>query len=286
MRYTLPSHQSSVVTLVFSSYMFYLLLNQEAILETDEGYKAHVVAQVSPRNVSTYVPRMNLNRSALDMWHLKHRTDIEELKSHKKCDIILTGASIVEYWRRKHLKTQKDQKDLFLSRFGDQALTIGIGGDKIFDLVWRLENGIYEALSNCKPRVLVILIGNNNLYARKTQIIGNIEQAMSDYLQLLNKVKGLNSSRIVLQALTPNSMNSKDEVEWEKNPIYENYKKFNEFLEYQANKFHFSFVNCNTNKYLLEENRIVKRLFYDLLHPSLEGYKKIAECLKDVGGVY
>lgn len=77
-----------------------------------------------------------------------------------KVDVLLVGDSITQQWG-----STLDNKPLnaaWQSRFGQySALNIGIGGDKIQNVLWRLDHG---GVSGLDPRVVVLMIGNNNMF--------------------------------------------------------------------------------------------------------------------------
>ena len=66
-------------------------------------------------------------------------------------DVLLVGDSITMQWGAawtKHFPTLK-------------TVNIGIGGDKTQNVLWRLDHGGVDGL---EPRVVVLLIGNNNMF--------------------------------------------------------------------------------------------------------------------------
>lgn len=77
-----------------------------------------------------------------------------------KLDVLLVGDSITQQWG-----STLDNKPLnaaWQSRFGQYtALNIGIGGDKIQNVLWRLDHG---GVTGLDPRVVVLMIGNNNMF--------------------------------------------------------------------------------------------------------------------------
>ncbi len=75
-------------------------------------------------------------------------------------DILLVGDSITQQWG-----SPLDNKPLnaaWQKHFGPyKTLNIGIGGDKTQNVLWRLDHGGVEGL---EPRLIVVLIGNNNMF--------------------------------------------------------------------------------------------------------------------------
>ena len=66
-------------------------------------------------------------------------------------DVLLVGDSITIQWADSWQKNFPHYK----------AVNIGIGGDKTQNVLWRLDHGGVEGL---KPKVIILMIGNNNMF--------------------------------------------------------------------------------------------------------------------------
>ncbi len=82
-------------------------------------------------------------------------------------DVLLVGDSITQQWgsalERKPLNAAWQKH---FSRY--QTVKLGIAGDKTQNVLWRLDHGGVEGL---RPRLVVLLIGNNNMfYTRETGV--------------------------------------------------------------------------------------------------------------------
>jgi len=76
------------------------------------------------------------------------------------CDVLLVGDSITQQWGSPLDKGVLN--DAWLKTFPDaRTINIGIGGDKAQNVLWRLDHGGVDGL---KPRVIVLMIGNNNMF--------------------------------------------------------------------------------------------------------------------------
>ena len=76
------------------------------------------------------------------------------------CDVLLVGDSITQQWGS---PLDKDILNAaWLKAFpGTKTINIGIGGDKAQNVLWRLDHGGVDGL---KPRAIVLMIGNNNMF--------------------------------------------------------------------------------------------------------------------------
>jgi lysophospholipase L1-like esterase len=68
--------------------------------------------------------------------------------------VLFLGDSTTDFWRR-------DNVEEIWANFNRYAsANFGISGDKTQHVLWRIENG---ELNNIKPKVVLIMIGTNNL---------------------------------------------------------------------------------------------------------------------------
>lgn len=87
-----------------------------------------------------------------DAWLKLHEAHVQTVQQNPgPVDVLLVGDSITIQWGASWQKNFPDLK----------AVNIGIGGDKTQNVLWRLDHGGVEGL---KPRVIVLMIGNNNMF--------------------------------------------------------------------------------------------------------------------------
>lgn len=85
-------------------------------------------------------------------WLDTHARLVERARTARgPIDVLLLGDSITEQWGpawAKHFPTLR-------------TVNSGIGGDKTENVLWRLDHGAADGL---EPRVVVVLVGNNNMF--------------------------------------------------------------------------------------------------------------------------
>ncbi len=81
-------------------------------------------------------------------------------KNAGPCDVLLVGDSITQQWGSPLDKGVLNAA--WLKAFPEaKTINIGIGGDKAQNVLWRLDHGGVDGL---KPRAIVLMIGNNNMF--------------------------------------------------------------------------------------------------------------------------
>lgn len=125
------------------------------------------------------------------------RTDDHFLERHRAflgltrerpIDLLFLGDSITRRWA--------EVPDLWQRHFGGlRAANFGVGGDATQNVIWRIENGELDGIS---PKVVVLLIGTNNL---ATNTAAEISAAIGVIVRtILGK---LPSTKVLLLAILP-----------------------------------------------------------------------------------
>lgn len=123
-------------------------------------------------------------------------------------DILLVGDSITMQWGaawQKHFGKYK-------------TVNIGIGGDKTQNVLWRLDHGGVEGL---EPRLVVLLIGNNNMFFTPETGVEPVAQGIKVCADNLRE-KFPQAPVIVVKVLPAHAPG---------NPFYEDIKKVNAALD-------------------------------------------------------
>lgn len=94
-------------------------------------------------------------------WLDAHTKLVEYVKANSgPCDVLLVGDSITQQWGSPLDKGVFN--DAWKKHFGGyKTINIGIGGDKVQNILWRLDHG---GVAGLEPRVVVLMIGNNNMF--------------------------------------------------------------------------------------------------------------------------
>lgn len=100
---------------------------------------------------------------------------------------VLLGDSIFDLWR---------YHPEHWSRFFSGSLNLGVSGDGVENIIWRVQNG---ELDNCRANAVVILVGTNNIARRHTPV--QIAAAVGKLVSLVRDKQP--QARILLVSVLP-----------------------------------------------------------------------------------
>eukprot|EP00890_Picochlorum_soloecismus_P002676 jgi/Picsp_1/3409/NSC_06247-R1_sgnh hydrolase len=170
-----------------------------------------------------------------------------------RADVLLYGDSIVAWNKPMNLSRVPGTRIIWEAHFGDvKAEPLGIPGDRIATLIWRLSLGFEKP--KLDPKVVIIFIGINDV-VHKTP---NIAERMDFLLRWLQA--NMPSSTIVVQTLLPSlspamTLNA----------------------EYVALAFKY---RARPSFCMQDIRKNDKRWMADILHPNGAGQDKLLRCLR------
>jgi lysophospholipase L1-like esterase len=185
--------------------------------------------------------------------------DKQEALKKGPIDLVFVGDSITNGWRR------DPQNTLFNERWGKHnPLNLGIGGDRTQHVLWRLENGEVDGI---KPKLVVLLIGTNNLGNKDTA-----EDTIAGVQAVVAKLREkLPESKILLLAIFPRA--DKPELSLE-----EKVRQANESIaKLDDGGKHIKYLDIGPK--FLTDGKLTKDVMPDLLHLSEKGYQIWADAI-------
>lgn len=113
-------------------------------------------------------------------WIAQHEDGVA-LAKRGPWDLYFLGDSITQSWGGRGRKVSAPASEVWKEEFSHlRSANLGISGDRTQHLLWRIENG---ALEGALPRVIVIMIGTNNLpHDDAAQIARGIEAVVKAVL--------------------------------------------------------------------------------------------------------
>jgi lysophospholipase L1-like esterase len=175
-------------------------------------------------------------------------------------DVIFIGDSITHDWEGRG-------KKVWAEYFAPlKAVNLGIGGDQTGHVLWRITEG--KELEPIKPKVAVMMIGTNNMGSHTAeQIAGGIKAIVEE----LRKQKP--DMKILLLGIFPRHADPK-------NPVREKIKMTNEIIAKLDDGKHVFYKDIG-DKFLEKDGTLDKKIMYDALHLTTEGYEIEAKAIKD-----
>ena len=197
-------------------------------------------------------------------WMPRHEKKLVEIKEGpKEYDLVLVGDSISDFWSNEKSGGGKVLK----ARFGQyKILNLGVMGDRIENMMWRLENGEAEGY---KAKVFQVLAGTNNIGKRASgeEVAAGVERIVRFLREKFPE------SRIILMPILPRAdrkagANAKERID-----------KANELIMKLADGDGVVIMDLRKN-FLLETGELNEKLFKDALHPNKDGYNVWADTLE------
>ena len=241
-------------------------------------------------------PRDNLDAAARTRWRAVHDEQMAAARAAAaSARVAFIGDSITEGWIRTGFSAsqpsvaQPEAEAIWRASFGKyHAVNLGIGGDRVQDLGWRVQQGLLAPLK--QVRVVVMLIGTNDLGNGETADV-----ALAELKVLLQQVHAaLPAARILTMAVFPRGGDegvprtpSFHRSGWwsaAANNHHPSIHTINRGLEqFAAAAPYATFVDCNSAFVRRAANThntyIPVEIMYDLLHLTAQGYKAWASCL-------
>ncbi len=193
--------------------------------------------------------------------YLKTHEDLIAEVKKKNPDLVLIGDSITYNWKAHGKKVRVQYMDKW------NYVNLGLGGDRIENIIWRMQNG---EIDNCKPKLAVLLAGTNNIPRKVT-----VDQIVSGMKVLLNTLQEKQPQmKIVLVGVLPRG-DVKDERRKIAKEISEGYKEL-------ADGEKIIFLDLSDRLLLPDGNFREGVVCEDKLHLAHDGYLAWAEALEPI----
>lgn len=173
-------------------------------------------------------------------------------------DLIFIGDSLTEHWLI-------EGKDTWNREFAHwHPGNFGISGDTTYGVLWRLKQ---NAISSLHPKVVVVLIGTNDLS------VGRGPEATAHAIRkVVQTIKlQLPNTTVVLLGLLPRN--------WRGDPARKLVREVNETISSLDNGRDIVYLDVG-NSFLDQKGELIPELMADAIHLSANGYKVFAEALK------
>lgn len=198
---------------------------------------------------------INYDWMSVSAWEKMHAEDVV-VAQYDQVDVLFVGDSITAGWDWSIW--EKNFKPL-------KAANFAIGGDNTGNLLWRLQHG---AIGNIQPKLIVLLIGANNVGAlRETP-----EQAAAGVTKVVQQIQlAWPNAKILLNAVFP----------FDQAPTSDNrnkIKKLNQIISKLGDNKIIFFKDYGP-LLLQKDGSISPDIMADFLHPTPKGYQVWADAM-------
>lgn len=194
-------------------------------------------------------------------WLPRHKAKVAEIKgAAPDYDLVFIGDSITDFWSNERSGGGKVLKE----KFGKwRILNLGVMGDRIDNMMWRLENGEGEGW---KAKAIMLLCGTNDIGKKRG---GEDVAARTKWLLGYIREKHPEAKVVLLPIFPRNDKKRGADAE-------ERIAKANELTALLADGKNVIRLDF-TKKFLNEDGTLNESLFKDALHPNRAGYEIWAE---------
>jgi lysophospholipase L1-like esterase len=196
-------------------------------------------------------------------WQKRHQGFVEEARKGG-IDLLFLGDSLTDAWR------EGKAKAIWEARFAPyHAANFGLSGDRTQHLLWRLQNG---ELDGIEPRVIVLLIGTNNIGQPGPETPAS---AVAGIQAILHTIRAKSpKSKILLLGVFPRN-------EHPDHPLRAQVKAINVELSKQDDGGKTIRFEDLGPRFLKSDGTLSKEIMYDFIHLTDKGYQVWADALRD-----
>lgn len=205
-------------------------------------------------------PAPNVPRS--EPWWVHRHGRLVDRASRGGVDLLFVGDSLIQGWQGLgRTDLEGDGLEIWTREYlPRRAANFGMSGDRARHLLWRLRHG---ELSGLDPRVVVVLVGTNDLDRPPAEVASGVGSVLDELRARLPR------SRVLLLALLPRGQVWKARTLFQ--PADDRVAAVNTLLEPLAR--HRGVAYLDLGPALIEPDGSLSRaVFPDFLHLSREGY--------------
>lgn len=212
---------------------------------------------------STLVPvTQNRDWRSYD-WPTRH-AEVCALVRERKPDLVFIGDSITHFWGGEPKASRCSGADVWQRFYSRRnAVNLGFGWDRTENVLWRLQHG---ELAGALPKVVVLLIGTNNLDTNTPDEIAAGIRAICTVLRMSSP-----QTKILLLAILPRGQKP--------NPHRAKLAEVNARIAPLDGKDGVTYLDIGA-KFLQPDGTISSELMNDFLHPTAKGYAVFAEAIE------
>ncbi|HWB54197.1 MAG TPA: GDSL-type esterase/lipase family protein [Tepidisphaeraceae bacterium] len=253
---TRPSGAVRIAAILAVAYLIAMTMNAQSTMAWQSQ------KQSTGRLDSAAVPEPRIDANSM----FAHQQLLAKARTGR-IDLYFLGDSITRRWGCTDPQWSEMLANWKKNFFGWNAANFGWGGDRIQNILWRIENG---ELDNVNPKVIVILAGTNN--------VGNVPGDDAKVADIVSGIRALIDAchrkaphaKIILTAIFPRNDNL---------AVLPEIRKINKRIANFADGQTVFYLNINT-KLANAHGLLLDGMTVDKLHLSVKGYQIWADNLR------
>lgn len=231
---------------MFNKPLFYLLV----LVSSVSGISLDLIAE----EANVPIPRLKeYSWMTLEKWKWFHEGDLARAKSGP-VDVLFLGDSITECWDTKGLAVWNQYYEPL------RGANFGVGGDTTQNVLWRITEG--GALDGISPRVVVLMIGTNNL-GLKDDAPAKVATGVAAIVDVLTS--RFPDAQILLLSIFPRGKVPGDELR-------QKVIATNELIKPLGKRKNVTWLEL-WDVFLAKDGSISPEIMPDALHPTETGYR-------------
>lgn len=203
-----------------------------------------------------------------EAWWLERHNRLIARAMAEPIEILFLGDSITQGWEGLGRDPfEGDGLPIWSERYAPRrAANFGMGGERTNNLVWQVQHGL---LGRAEPRVVVLLIGTNDLDGCTPEVVASRVAKVVDELR-----RRLPNASILLLGLFPRG--ARPDPAADRMPRDARIGAVNRLLEPLGRRPGVEFLDIG-HLFLGEDGELSKEIMPDFLHLGREGYRRWAE---------
>lgn len=198
------------------------------------------------------------DRNKEKWWPDRHTAKLADAK-RTEAKVIFFGDSITQGWEGRGKEVWAKSIDPL------GAFNLGFSGDRTEHALWRIDNGEFDGT---KPKVIVILLGTNNI-GHKSSNPQQTAEGMKAILERLSKKTP--DAKVLLLGVFPRSAKADE-------PLRQQAAEITKLYSALADGKKVVFLDIGP-KFLEADGTMSKEIMPDFLHPSAQGYQIWADAM-------
>jgi lysophospholipase L1-like esterase len=205
-------------------------------------------------------------------WLQRHQ-EFVQIAKQGGINVLFLGDSITDYWRTDVRGPSTGGKAAWDKYFVPlHAANFGIASDRIQNVLWRVKHG---ELDNLSPKVVVLMIGTNNL--SRDKVTGRPNNQPAEVVMgtaiLVREIRArLPFAKILLLGIFPRGPKG--------DPYRGEIQRVNLRIAKLDDGKHVHYLDIGP-KFLQPDGTLSKDIMSDLMHPTAKGYQIWADAIKD-----